>query len=161
MGQEKKMMTSLFGDDDDDQEEAEAENLFGSDDEPEPAPAPPSVPKRRSNFDIMMDFYGEVAPDKANAEGITKALTVFKDTLPKMCDILTKKYGRAPVLNMPGDEEPAAPAPAPSLFENNDDDDDDDDDDHYYADNDNTKPSTSLFGSDDDDDDDDDGGLFG
>ena len=28
-----------------------------------------------------------------------------------MCDILTKKYGRAPVLNMPGDEEPAAPAP--------------------------------------------------
>jgi len=127
--QEKKTMTSLFGDDDDDQEEAEDGNLFGSDDEPEPAPAPPPVPKRRSNFDIMMDFYGEVAPDKANAEGITKALTVFKDTLPKMCDILTKKYGRAPVLNMPGDEEPAAPAPAPSLFENNDDDDDDDDDD--------------------------------
>ena len=62
----------------------QAENLFGSDDEPEPAPAPPSVPKRRSNFDIMMDFYGEVAPDKANAEGITKALTVFKDTLPKV-----------------------------------------------------------------------------
>jgi len=172
--QEKSASNSLFGDDDDSEEAEEDGNLFGSDDEPAPAPAAPTAPKRRTNFDIMMEFYSEVAPEKAQAEGITKALTVFKDTLPKMCAILTKKYGRAPVLNQSADEseaQPPAAAPAPELFVedsaspglfDNDDDDDDDDDDHY-ADNDkpkSSKVSNSLFGSDDDDDDDD-GGLFG
>ena len=36
----------------------------------------------------------------------------------QMCAILTKKYGRAPVLNMPGDEaeaQPPAPAPAATV----------------------------------------------
>ena len=35
----------------------------------------------------MMEFYSEVAPEKMQAEGITKALTVFKDTLPKVASV--------------------------------------------------------------------------